>query len=204
MPSSWQASNTRLSYTGARVLTNEQVLLWNRLIADSTIASKFPMYVMPVSEVLALDALLPHEVLKDRLVEWNPGMGKVLFCSHTWLKSTHPDDDAKSKLKMLKGILTKIRAKTVGNLPWLGGYYDPVQITSSELYRDLSDGFVWFDYFSIPQSDPVQMGLAVSSIVRYVSDSSYFFVLAGPWRHENGSIRDERAWGGRGWCVGRF
>ena len=54
MPSSWQTANKRLSYTGARVLTEEQVQVWNRLCADSTIASKFPMYVMPVREVLAL------------------------------------------------------------------------------------------------------------------------------------------------------
>ena len=229
MPSSWQTANKRLSYTGARVLTEEQVQVWNRLCADSTIASKFPMYVMPVAEVLRLDELRPFEEVKDRLVEWTPGMGKVLFCSHTWLRYTHPDDEKKSKLKMLKAVLTKIRAKTIGDLPFLAAYYDPVHITGKQLHRDLSDGFVWFDMLSsaphptsrgsmnlhalsttrlrslglvcaVPQSDPVKMALAVSSIVRYVSDSSYFFVLAGPWRHENGTIRDERSWGHRGWC----
>lgn len=44
--------------------------------------------------------------------------------------------------------------------------------------------------------DPVDPELRV----RNVSDAHYFLVLAGPWRHDNGSIRDERGWGSRGWC----
>jgi ankyrin repeat protein len=196
----WSGLSNSLSYTGARTLTDDEVKLWDRLCADSTIASKYPMYVMPVSEVLKLDELLPHEELKDKLVEWRPGMAKVLFCSHTWLKYKHPDDNAKSKISMLKKILLKIRDKTIGDLAMPASYYDPINITAKDLHRDLADGYVWFDIMSIPQADPVMMRNAVSSIVRYVSDSAYFFVLAGPWRHENGSIRDERAWGGRGWC----
>lgn len=109
MSSGWSGLRKSLSYTGARTLTDDEVKVWDRLCADSTIASKFPMYVMPVSEVLKLNEFQPHEELKDRLVEWKPGMGKVLFCSHTWLKYKHPDDDAKSKIKMLQRILIKIR-----------------------------------------------------------------------------------------------
>ena len=122
----WSGLSNSLSYTGARTLTDDEVKLWDRLCADSTIASKYPMYVMPVSEVLKLDELLPHEELKDKLVEWRPGMAKVLFCSHTWLKYKHPDDNAKSKISMLKKILLKIRDKTIGDLAMPASYYDPI------------------------------------------------------------------------------
>ena len=41
---------------------------------------------------------------------------------------------------------------------------------------------------------------AVASITDYVAATQLFVVLAGPWSHEDGSLRDERAWFGRGWC----
>ena len=39
-----------------------------------------------------IDKMEPHETLqaKGALVEWSPGMGDILFCSHTWLKDGHP------------------------------------------------------------------------------------------------------------------
>ena len=184
--SGWNGLSKSLSYTGARTLTDDEVQLWDRLCDGSAIAGKFPMFVMPVSEVLKLDELQPHEELKDKLVEWKPGMGKVLFCSHTWLKYKHPDDDAKSKITMLKRILVRIREKTIGDLPFWGAYYDPVQIKAKELYRDLANGYVWFDVMSIPQADPVMMRNAVSSIVRYVSDSAYLRHRAGRGAHLQG------------------
>ena len=33
-----------------------------------------------------------------------------------------------------------------------------------------------------------------------MSDASFFCVLAGAWKHENGSVRDVRGWHERGWC----
>ena len=50
MSSGWTALSKNLSYTGARTLTDDEVKLWDRLCADSAIASKFPMYVMPRGE----------------------------------------------------------------------------------------------------------------------------------------------------------
>ena len=56
------------------------------------------------------------------------------------------------------------------------------------------------DYISIPQRDRGAQGLAIQSIPYYVGSTHEFIVLAGPWLHENGSVRDCVAWNRRGWC----
>ena len=42
---------------------------------------------------------------------------------------------------------------------------------------------------------------AIASIGSYVTDAHYFLTLGGAWTHTgDGSVRDVRAWAGRGWC----
>jgi hypothetical protein len=185
---------------GARSLTDEQAKLWTELCAGTAIERKFPMYVMPVQNVLKLDKLQTHEELFSLLVEYKPEMGKVLFCSHTWLKYTAPDDDAGSKLALLKELLNSILDGSMGTIDGSHPYYGKNKIDGKTLLRDMRKGYVWFDLFSVPQADREAQTKAIGSIVSYCTDSSYFFVLAGPWKHEDGSIRDERAWMRRGWC----
>jgi hypothetical protein len=75
-------------------------------------------------------------------------------------------------------------------------------ISARKLTKDFADGYVWMDYLSIPQLDKTSQGLAIASITGYVGISDLFIVLSGAWAHEaDGSIRDVRAWGERGWCV---
>ena len=40
---------------------------------------QFPMYVLPLDEVELLERFVPHEDIIDKLVEWKPGLGDVLF-----------------------------------------------------------------------------------------------------------------------------
>ena len=51
--------------------------------------------------VPSFQMLRPHEELRDAgaLVEWQPGMNPVLFCSHTWLRHRHPDSSQGDKFK---------------------------------------------------------------------------------------------------------
>ena len=63
----------------------------------------FPMYVLPIAEVLALTKIRTHEELFDKLVPWSPGMGDCVFISQTWLGKTHPDP-AGSKLQLLQQV----------------------------------------------------------------------------------------------------
>ena len=53
--------------------------------ACAAFSRKFPMYVLPIEEALKLQTLPPHEELLEtgKLVRWEPGMGKVVFMSHT-------------------------------------------------------------------------------------------------------------------------
>ena len=91
----------------------------------------------------------------------------------------------------------------------------------------LKAGYVWIDYCCVPQcgtrastnqrkkvrafrsregESPLlahpspECAQVIENIPLYVSSCSYFFVLAGAWRHEDGSVRDLRAWTRRGWC----
>ena len=54
------------------------------------------MYVLPVAELLALDALLSFEDIRDKLVEYHEDLGSCAFISHTWLRSQSPDSVAGS------------------------------------------------------------------------------------------------------------
>lgn len=169
-------------------------------------ARKYPMYVLPLDKVLLLDQIRSHEQLREDLVEVPQAHTMtILFCSHTWLRFAHPDDTENSKLKLLQTVLKRALAGDLQvNAHWLteiNGLGNS-RIPASELQRSLKSAFCWFDYWSVPQSPDAQheQALAIESIVSYVGDSQYFFVLAGAWTHENGSLRDVRAWQGRGWC----
>jgi ankyrin repeat protein len=167
-----------------------------------------PMYVVRVRTLLApsFQHLRPHEELKaaGMLVEWQEGMGDVLFCSHTWLRGNHPDSEAGEKFALLTALLRKIQAGKLDVLPDASASFvykaTTLRLKAQDLKRSLANGYVFFDYMSIPQQDPEAQQRAVTSLASYVSASAHFFVLAGPWRHENGSIRDDFAWGRRGWC----
>ena len=74
-----------VAYVGAKTLTSEQAALWTSLSKGTAIERQYPMFVLPVQKVLGLDKLKTHEEMSSSLVEWKPGMGKVVFCSHTWL-----------------------------------------------------------------------------------------------------------------------
>ena len=135
-------------------------------------------------------------------MEWLPGMDSVFFVSHTWLKWKAPDKD-NVKIILLKSLLRSIvdgSIKDIRTHYMADAYFGGQVLKGSSLAAALACGFVWMDIMSIPQADPVAQGKAIRSIVSYVSDSAYFCVLAGAWRHENGSVRDVRGWHSRGWC----
>ena len=45
---------------------------------------------------------------------------------------------------------------------------------ADELRRNLADGYIFFDYMSIPQTSVEDQQRAIASLVSYVSDSTYF------------------------------
>jgi ankyrin repeat protein len=176
-------------------------------VPPAAAAVAFPMWVVPIEHMIAIaesgETLPKHEDLLERgqLVKWEPGM-KTIFFSHTWLSYTHPDP-RRDKLKLILSILSGIQKgtfKVTGY--WMATIiFKELGISAKKLKKDFSNAVIWMDYASIPQVDKTNQGLAISSITTYVALSDLFIVLAGPWEHvDDGSIRDVRAWGERGWC----
>ena len=152
----------------------------------------FPMYVLPIDVVLALKRLPTHEEAFDQLVLWQPGM-VTLFASHTWLTASHPDDQANSKLGLLLAFLRDAQRKRGVPVDWA------MEITMGRKQclvpakRLAQTGYVWLDFWSIPQADRTNQGKAIQSIPVYVHNADFFLVVAGPWRDEAGKLRDLRA-----------
>ena len=161
-----------------------------------------PFYVVPVKAVLAMDGLRPHEEVREQLIEWQEGM-EVVFFSHTWLNYDHPDHKGQ-KFALLKSLLERACAGKLDMSThvqtWIG--HGSIHPKASSL-TSLAGAYVWIDFMSIPQSaSAIEERLAaISCITDYISLSTHFFVLAGPWKHgTDGSVRDVRAWSCRGWC----
>lgn len=179
---------------------------------SAALKRSFPLYVLPIKTFLSpsFQMLRPHEELRDAgaLVEWTQGMAPVLFVSHTWLRHRHPDSAAQDKFRTLTRTLQRIvEGDLTVSCGWLikfiyGKDAKAFCFSAAQLQRDLSEGYLFLDFMSIPQapeaSDAQQR--AIASLVSYVSDARYFMVLAGGWFHEDGSARDEMAWNERGWC----
>lgn len=145
----------------------------------SSLTRRFPMYVMPIGKVSALGRLRPHEEVRTQLVEWTAGMGAVLFLSHTWLGYRDPDP-AGEKYALLCELLRKVQSGKLDIHPhWTTEtMFGALDIPGAELRDVLKHGYVWLDYWSIPQAaDAVERRLlAIGSISSYVADSRYFMV----------------------------
>ena len=170
---------------------------------------KFPMWVLPVDKAIEVTGrsgdLICHEDLQaeNMLVKYDPRtMAKCLFFSHTWLRFKHPDSAEGVKKQLLHEILLAI-AK--GDLAFTAYWFAAVthhmkDMPAAAVAANYSSGFVWLDFWSIPQKDTATQLLSIQSIPAYVASTHAFLVLAGPWVHENESVRDLLAWHGRGWC----
>ena len=119
-----------------------------------------------------------------------------------WLGYNHPDP-AGVKCKLMRQLLEGIVNGTSRvQAYWMAMIiFAEKGIKPAKLSRDFSDGYVWMDYLSIPQANKQDQAKAIASITGYVAISDLFIVLSGAWTHvDDGSIRDVRAWGERGWC----
>ena len=166
----------------------------------------FPIWVLPIKELLELDKLETHEELRGRgvLHEWKPGDGEILFVSHTWLRYKAPDGLKDEKLTLLKQLVNKIFTGKLDVLPnW------SIEIQTKMKYKlegkaikaALQTGYIWLDLASIPQASKANQILAIQSIPHYIAACSYFVVLAGSgWQHESGQYRGINEWSMRGWC----
>ena len=120
-----------------------------------TITRSHAMYVVPVKAILDPDfTIRMHEELKaaGQLVVYEDGMeGKVLFCSHTWLKYSHPDNDEGVKLELLRAVLKQamegktIEPHVVVQFGFSKKDADSFRLQGAKMRRDLENGYVFFE-----------------------------------------------------------
>lgn len=103
----------------------------------------------------------------------------TVFFSHQWLDFAEPDPNC--------------------------DHYKSVCAAAQELIKmhslEESNLFVWIDYLSIPQRNPILKGLSISSLGVYASVCKYFVVVAPPVSHKGtAAMCNEDTYQRRGWC----
>ena len=76
--------------------------------AASATTRKYPMFLLPVPDLLALKTLAPHQALQDKLVRFEDSKhrGRVIFVSHQWAGYGYPDP-ANCQLSCLQRVLQR-------------------------------------------------------------------------------------------------
>lgn len=179
---------------------------------------KYPMYVMKVTEALKLESLEPHNALlaAGKLELFEPTMN-VVFVSHQWLSFKHPDPGMRQFKVLQQTLRLFFEGKAVKLCPAQSNKFSRGQdapfFTPQHGRRLVEDGYIWYDWFGVPQlmdrkmSKDVQFGGgsgsgngdakedeqqklqlekllgAVESIPAYVQACDHFIVLAPHFAH---------------------
>lgn len=186
---------------------------------ESEIPMLFPMYTMPLEEVLKLEAMKPHEKLmeEDILVDFvgeMGEMGRAIFVSHQWLCPWKPDPKLAQFRHLqlaLKNLLsTSSTSKHLIDRDSTNEFATPSgpSIPIEEFRK--KPLFIWYDYFSIPQIDgdswtssdfkkPIEE--ALNSIAAYIARSTFFFVLCPVVENPDCTeLFGPSTWASRGCC----
>lgn len=175
----------------------------------------FPMWVFPIQIFLAMEG--PPKSFQDLmeenlLVRWTMNM-YTIFCSHQWLGNTSADPDGK-QLQVLRAALKNILRGDIvvqsGMMQFLALGVVVDEIGAEEVQR-IHQGYIWFDWFSIPQisvrsSSSMEDILpdvqkAVESIPAYVEAADMFVALVPCTEHRDRHVMcSQKSWESRGWC----
>eukprot|EP00929_Paragymnodinium_shiwhaense_P022799 TRINITY_DN14453_c1_g1_i1.p1 TRINITY_DN14453_c1_g1~~TRINITY_DN14453_c1_g1_i1.p1 ORF type:complete len:718 (-),score=122.70 TRINITY_DN14453_c1_g1_i1:463-2616(-) len=173
----------------------------------------FPMYVVKVSDAMAMEEVQPHQELvrQGKVVEYEEGM-RVMFISHQWTSWDHPDKAAeqfRALRMMLKGV--EGREINVSLCPCISMYTGTLtpQTKQEHIHELIEDGYLWYDYFSVPQpaapnppADCEQsLHKAVDSIPYYIEHCNHFLLLVPFVQHQdNMKYLCLPSYLDRGWC----
>ena len=181
---------------------------------------QFPMYTIPLATLLEMTKIEPHEVLMEKglLAEFRKSIGKAVFVSHQWVETDHPDPDCQ-QLRILQGAFKKLLAGHWQTIPVdlvSEGMNHSKPLPTSELLAEPL--FLWYDYFSCPQStrcsscelqhcpqstrsSSCELQHAISSIAAYVDACDFFFALVPLLENQSRTrMISPMTWGQRGWC----
>lgn len=178
------------------------------------------MFLLPISRVLMLDTLRPHQELlaKGWLVQYSVDiLARIIFVSHQWLGWRHPDPHNVQLPVLQQLISTLMEGKTDVHQHWalqLRGVAMLVQ--GSRWAAALPHMFCWLDYCSIPQpgaeEELAELGAprgdvsthhakAIRSMPAYLERVALMIVLAPAARHaDTGAVCNLSSWRLRGWC----
>lgn len=172
----------------------------------------FPLWVVSVKTFLAMEGApmnFQELMAEGKLVRWVPTM-YLIFVSHQWLGNREADPEGK-QARVLRAALRNIISGAVvvqsGLIQFLG--QGNVERMGPDEVRELEDGYLWLDWFSIPQitvrdaDEQVSQDVknAVLSIPMYVEAADMFVALVPCQKHtEQPMICNMRSWETRGWC----
>ena len=139
----------------------------------------FPMYTVPLEDVLKMRSVRPHEALKAEgaLVMYDVGLGTAAFVSHQWIGGRHPDPQGE-QLQVLQDALRRLRSEVrVVHPSFLTEFVQPAckGLPTKKLFS--TPLFLWYDYFSCPQHTQHSLELAIRSIPEYIARCKFFFAL---------------------------
>lgn len=172
----------------------------------------FPMWVLSVQDFLAMESIpkCHQELMEEKLlVKWCPALFTV-FVSHQWSSKPHPDCEGK-QVEVLRQALQSIingslSVATTIEEEAVFKYFKRMPVHTRESLRT---GYIWMDWFSIPQFMPQcaeadvkqEMLKAVNSIPCYVAKADLFIVVAPHQNHyDTDTVLDFSSWCDRGWC----
>ncbi|CAE7263863.1 unnamed protein product, partial [Symbiodinium microadriaticum] len=153
----------------------------------------------------------PHSTLKEKglLHQWFEDMF-VIFISHQWLSSAHPDPQGE-QVRVLQRALRSMIDGSLHVAEDLVSMSADMNL-SSNMRQHIASGFIFFDWFAIPQITARQSGvneeaiksdaaLAVQSIPAYVELSNLFLAVVPELTHKDtAALVNYGTWLSRGWC----
>lgn len=149
---------------------------------------------------------------QGKLIQWHRGMC-CLFVSHQWVSTTGADPRGE-QLHVLREALRNILAGCLvvqTDIPYFLVFQRVDRLLDDEVSQ-LAEGYIWFDWFSIPQITARSCSLgaavmqdevrrAVDSIPSYVEAADFFVVLCPSLQPAGSSSSyDKVTWSRRGWC----
>jgi len=173
------------------------------------------MWVVRVQDVLKMKGppRSHQELLADGLVvEFRPRM-TCTFVSHQWLGREHPDESGKHLRVLQKALANIISANVKVYSDVCYQFMGTFQTLSPEDIKLLASGYIWLDWWSLPQtmlqnfcwiedsSLESHLKAGLRSIPFFIGVSKFFIQLAPPVKHEDtGEVLDFGTYLRRGWC----
>ncbi|CAJ1359208.1 unnamed protein product [Effrenium voratum] len=124
-----------------------------------------PMWVISIENFQKLDHMPKHEeLMKAGLLVKRQETHFCIFVSHQWLGTTHPDPHLR-QLPVLQAALKNILTGRCTAQSDLASQFfgESKQLSQQELQR-LQNGYIWLDWFSIPQEADLAGSLLVDNL----------------------------------------